>query len=253
MTRTPIPTISSLASDQERDLRSEFHELYRNSPIPPAEELATIGLFINRQTLSRILIMHEMYQQVLDVPGVILEFGTRWGQNMALFENFRGMYEPFNHTRKIVGFDTFEGFPSVDPQDGSADIVGEGQLGVTDEYEEYLDRVLAYHEAESPISHLKKHEVIKGDVTETVPEWLDAHPETVIALAYCDLDLYEPTRACLEAIRPRLTKGSVVGFDELNHPEFPGETAAVMEVFGLENIRLRRSRLSTFPSYMVLE
>jgi hypothetical protein len=37
------------------------------------------------------------------------------------------------------------------------------------------------------------------------------------ALAYFDLDLYEPTRAVLEQIRPYLTKGSIVAFDEFAH------------------------------------
>ena len=53
---------------------------------------------------------HELYQKILNVHGVVIEFGTRWGQNLALFESFRGMYEPYNHFRKIIGFDTFEGF-----------------------------------------------------------------------------------------------------------------------------------------------
>lgn len=34
-----------------------------------------------------------------------MEFGVRWGQNLALFESFRGIYEPYNYNRKIVGFD----------------------------------------------------------------------------------------------------------------------------------------------------
>ena len=40
----------------------------------------------------------------------ILEFGTRFGHNLVVFENLRAIYEPFNKTREIVGFDTFEGY-----------------------------------------------------------------------------------------------------------------------------------------------
>jgi hypothetical protein len=245
--------VSSFASSEELDFRARFYELYRCSPIPANEQLDNLGLFINRQSLSRILFMHELYRQVLEVPGIMMEFGTRWGQNMALFESFRGMYEPYNYPRKVVGFDTFEGFPAVDVRDGSASVVAEGSLSVTPGYEDYLSAVLAYHERESPLAHILKYEIIKGDVTVTVPEWLDAHPETVIALAYFDLDLYEPTRDCLLAIKPRLTRGSVICFDELNHPEFPGETTAVTEVLGLHRVALRRSQLGTFPSYLVVE
>jgi len=244
---------SSFSSTDELDGRASFVELFQRSPIPPEEQLGNLGLFIDRQTLSRLLFMHEVYRHILDVPGVVMEFGTRWGQNLALFESFRGIYEPFNYTRKLIGFDTFEGFPSIHARDGASDAVSEGGLSVTEGYVDYLAQVLDHHEQESPISHVAKYELVKGDVTATVPDYFAAHPETIVALAYFDLDLYEPTRDCLEAIRPRLVKGSVIGFDELGHPDYPGETAALAEVLGLDRYRLVRTPLVPFPSYLVVE
>ena len=88
---------------------------------------------------------------------------------------------------------------------------------------------------------------------ETVPAYLEENPETIIALAYFDFDLYEPTKVVLEAIKDRLVKGSIVGFDELNDHDAPGETRAVMEVLGLNNIRLERFRHASRTSYFVVE
>ena len=99
------------SSSQESISREEFLNLVKQCPIPENELLQNLGLFIKRQDLSRIIFMNEIYQKILNVHGVIIEFGTRWGQNLALFESFRGMYEPYNHLRTIIGFDTFEGFP----------------------------------------------------------------------------------------------------------------------------------------------
>ena len=48
--------------------------------------------------------MVEIYRKILDVHGVIMEFGVRWGRNLALFESLRGIHEPFNHNRKIVQY-----------------------------------------------------------------------------------------------------------------------------------------------------
>ena len=73
---------------------------------------------------------------------------------MALFQNFRAMYEPFNYNRKIIGFDTFSGFPEMDQKDQSNLSVGD--YSVPENYELYLDQVLNYHESESPIPHKKK-------------------------------------------------------------------------------------------------
>lgn len=241
------------SSEQEHSYRNKFLELFKDCPIPDNELLLNLGLFMNRQTLSRMLFMHELYQNIINVHGNIVEFGTRWGTNLALFESFRGMYEPYNYTRKIVGFDTFEGFSGIDGKDGNSNIVSLESYSVTEKYEEYLGKVLDYHEQESPLSHIKKYELIKGDASVEVEKYLYDNPETIIALAYFDFDLYQPTKKCLEAIKNHVTKGTVIGFDELNYHEFPGETLALKEVFGLDKYKLRRSPLNPTPSYIVLE
>jgi hypothetical protein len=241
------------SSTQEHENRLEFYDLYKQSPIVPDEELDNLGLFLNRKHLSRIIFMHEMYQRILNVNGVVMEFGVRWGQNLALFENFRGIYEPYNHTRKIIGFDTFSGFPSVDQKDGKSENAEIGSYSVTEGYENYLEKILEYHEKESPISHLKKYDIVKGDASVTLENYLNKHPETIIALAYFDFDIYEPTKKCLDLIKGRVCKGSVIGFDELNFAEFPGETIAFNEVLGIKNYKIIRSPITPLPSYIIVE
>jgi hypothetical protein len=103
------------------------------------------------------------YQKVLDVNGAVMDFGIRWGQNLALLESFRGIYEPYNYRRKIIGFDTFEGVPSVHEKDGESNIASVGSYSVTKDYENYLEAVLQCHEMESPISPYKEFELVKGD------------------------------------------------------------------------------------------
>ncbi len=251
--QNPMTDIRTLggSTTTETDTRAAFMHAFRNSPIPESELVFNLGLYANRILLSRIALMQNLYQMIVPVHGVIMEFGVRWGQNLALFSNFRGMYEPFNYNRKIIGFDTFEGFPSVDTKDGSH--VARGDYAVSKDYESHLHNILAYHESESPIAHKRKFELVKGDATRTIGEYLTRQPETVIALAYFDFDIYQPTKDCLEAILPRLTKGSVLVFDELNCPEFPGETLAVMETIGLRKFALRRDPQNPLVSWMVID
>lgn len=241
------------SSPNEKSLREKFFKLFRDCPIPNNELLSNLGLFIKRQDLTRILFMNELYNKIINVHGIVVEFGVRWGGNLALFESFRGMYEPFNHNRKIVGFDTFEGFPSVHEKDGKSEIVTVNAYSTTKGYEDYLKQVLDYHEQESPISNIEKYQLIKGDATIEIGKFLKDNPETIIALAYFDLDIYEPTKICLETIKGHLTKGSIVGFDELNLHDFPGETLALKEVFGLDRYRIIRSPYSSVQSYIVIE
>ncbi|MBU0580679.1 MAG: crotonobetainyl-CoA--carnitine CoA-transferase [Candidatus Margulisbacteria bacterium] len=245
--------IKSNSSKEEIDLRKKFFENFKNCPIPQNELLQNLGLFINRQSLARILFFHDLYKKIININGAIMEFGVRWGQTLALFESFRGIYEPHNYSRKIIGFDTFAGFPSTNTKDGNSDIAQKGAYSVTKDYEQYLEKILYYHEQESPLSHIKKFELIKGDASCTIEKYLKDHPETIIALAFFDFDLYEPTKKCLEAIKGHLTKGSIIGFDQLNWPAFPGETLAFKEVFGLNNYKIMRSPHNPSPSYIVFE
>ncbi len=243
--------VLSNAKAEEIEIRENFVHKLKATPIPDTEILQNLGVYLTRQNLSRLLFMNEIYQKIVPVHGVVMEFGVRWGQNMSLFSNLRGIYEPYNYNRKIIGFDTFEGFPSVDAKDG--DSVKVNDYAVTENYLEYLCGVLDYHEKESPISHLKKHELVVGDASKKIVQYLDENPHTIIALAYFDFDIYEPTKNCLLAIKDRLTKGSIIVFDELNYSKFPGETIALMETYGLGRYAIQRSTLNPLISYIVID
>lgn len=234
-------------------MREQFLDLFRECPIPGNELLSNLGLFLKRQDLSKMLFLNDLYKKIIDVHGVVIEFGVRWGNNLALFESFRGIYEPYNHNRKIIGFDTFAGFPSVHEKDGTADIVSVGAYGVTEGYDAYLEKILGYHEQESPIPHIKKYRLVKGDATVEVEKYFTEHPETIVAFAYFDFDLYEPTKKCLEVIKEHVTKGTIIAFDQLNDHGFPGETLALKEVFGLDRYKISKSPYCSVQSYIVME
>ena len=124
-------------------------------------------------------------------------------------------------------------------------------LSVPDDWDRKLDQILRFHNDNSPISHKKKYELVKGDATITISEYLSNNPQTIIALAYFDFDIYEPTKICLKKILPHLSKGSVVVFDQLNCHEFPGETIALKETLGLDSIALKRDPNNSLISYFV--
>ena len=245
--------IRTYDSAEEKLLRGQLVDHFRKCPIPDGQLLSNLGLFLNSKNLSRILFMDHLYRQIIDVQGIIIEFGTRWGQNLALFASLRGIYEPFNRHRKIVGFDTFTGFPGISKKDGKSGMIRKGALAVTENYVDYLTKVMDLQEKDNPLSHIRKFDLRVGDAVVEIDDYLKEYPETLVALAFFDFDLYEPTKKCLEAIQSRLVKGSILAFDELSDHDSPGETIALKEVFGLNNIRLRRYRYASRVSYFVLE
>jgi hypothetical protein len=252
MAREGYTNVVRGSADEVR-AREAILELFRESPIPDDEILVNLGAYLRSPVVAKILYLNELYQLIESLPGIIAEFGVWWGANLALFESLRSVHEPYNWTRKVVGFDTFEGYPSAGAKDGTSPYASVGGYTVSEDYEDHLERLLNAHEADNAMAHVKKHELVKGDVLTTLDVYLESNPQTVVALAYFDLALYEPTRKCLETIRPYLVRGSVLAMDELNSPDFPGETIALREVLGLDRYRIAHSRFLPDRSYVVIE
>jgi len=241
------------SSPKENEIREQMLENLLKTPIPRDQILENLALFLNTKNLSRLLFINDMYKKILEVQGVIIEFGIRWGPTLSLLSALRGLYEPYNIQRKIIGFDTFEGFIKVTSEDGNHEMMTQKNLSVTDDYQAHLENILSLQEQDNPVSHIKKFELRKGNAPEELKKYLLEHPETVISMVIMDMDLYAPTKECLKIIKPYLVKGSLMIFDEVNCETSPGETVALRETLGLNNIRLKRPRYATRVSYCVLQ
>ena len=246
----PLQRFSS--SDRQQP-RKKLMALFEASPLPKDHLMVNLGLYQRSSVVAKFLYLNELYQHIIDIPGVIMEFGVWWGQTLVQFQNLRAVYEPYNRTRKVIGFDTFEGYSSPVGQDANSSLVQSGQYAVSADYVNYLTELMRYHDDENGIDESTKFELVKGDATRTTQKYLKDHPETIIALAYLDMQLYEPTRECLDAILPHMVKGSVIAMDELNCADFPGETIAFKENVGLRRFPVRRSRFLPDRTYFVVE
>jgi hypothetical protein len=234
---------------QGQELEQELATNLRNCVIPDDELLKNLGLFLTPGALGRIMFIQFLYEKILNRQGVIAEFGCRYGQNLNLFMALRGIHEPYNRLRKIIGFDTFTGFVETDAKDNDNK---KGDYAVPQSYEEFLSTTLTRMEQFSPLAHLKKFEVVKGDASITVPYYIESNPHTLFSLCYFDLDVYSPTKDVIRAIKPRLGRGTVLAFDELNDEDMPGETLAFLEEFDMSTISISRYGPSARTSYVVL-
>lgn len=237
------------ASNPELEARKAILSLLKDSPIPDKELAINLGLFIDPILMSRLLFLNFIYQKIIPVQGIIMDLGTRWGQNAVVFETLRSIYEPYNYQRKVVAFDTFEGFVGATDKDGKMSVVN-GHYSTPENYQATLESLLTAHEQLHPVSHIKKFEIVAGDVSNTVPAYIDSNKETIISLAFFDLDLYKPTFDTINNIKDRLTIGSVLVFDELNHDSAPGETLAVVDALGLRNVAVQRFPYCSKVSYI---
>jgi hypothetical protein len=236
----------------EQATRKRLANLFATRPIPDEDILDHLEVFMRPQRIAEIFALRELYMQILDVHGIVVEFGVRWGRHLSVFNALRTCYEPTNFYRKIVGFDTFTGFLEPAPEDRQSDRVFEGSMSVTTGYEEYLAEILSLHEAETPMSHIQRFELCKGNAPTELAKYLERNPETIVALAYFDMDLHDPTKECIELLRPHMPAGSVLAFDELMHPDFPGEAVALKSTVDITQHRIQRLPWSPYPAFVVL-
>jgi hypothetical protein len=223
------------------------------SRIPAVQRLANFPAFVRRQDISRFLTKHELFKLSLGANGSIVECGVFAGGGLMSWYHFSSIHEPYNHTRKIVGFDTFTGFPQPDAKDqqGSSQHLQSGAFRINDSVELELRQLAAIHDRNRPIGHVAKIDLVAGDATQTIPQYVGANEHLLISLLYLDFDLYAPTKAALVHLYPRVVSGGIVAFDELNCPEFPGETSALIETVGLDGIELRRFPTDPYISYFL--
>ena len=199
-------------------------------------------VFLRRQTLSRVLYLASLYDMVLEVPGYILEFGCRWGPSLSVFSGLRGIYEPYNYTRGIYGFDTFEGFQGVTEHD--SDEAEDGGLSSDPNHVSTLNEILRLLALDSPLPDLHETSAVKGDVRETLPAWLEENPHAMLAMVIFDMDIYLPTKEALDLVMPRLMRNSLLVFDEFSTKSFPGETLALLEKVAPGEVNFQRSPLA---------
>ena len=178
----------SQASVLQHEARNKILDIFTQNYIPDDDKIVNLGLFIRSSLLAKIITLQEIYKRIQEIPGVLMEFGSWYGQNLILLENLRAIYEPFNKERKIVGFDTYEGYKGFSKIDKESEVFSENSYTLKEDYKEVLSSLLHYHTQSNILGHIDNpHELIKGSVVETVPQYFMNHPETIVAFGYFDM------------------------------------------------------------------
>ena len=193
--------------------------------------------------ISKILSHYEIYKMIKEVPGEIVECGVFKGASLLRFAMFREIFgNPFS--KKIIGFDTFGKFPETNFQDDKKarnkfiDSAGEDSIS-----KDQLFQILNQ-------KNLNRHlNLIEGDITKTVPHYIETNPELKISLLNLDTDIYEPAVSILENLYPRITRGGILMLDD--YGTHPGETQAVDEYFENKNVEIKKFPFAMTPCYIV--
>jgi hypothetical protein len=242
-----------MGTDKELEYRVELSKYFQESVGNDITKLQNFAKYVPRQVLARFLSKYELFKRIVNVQGSIIEGGVLRGGGLMSWAQLSAILEPVNHQRKIIGFDTFAGFTDLSEEDkkGVSEFSKKGGLAV-DSFAD-LKACIELYDMNRFIGHIEKVRLIKGDVKTTIPAYLEDNPHTVVSLLYLDFDVFEPTKVAIENFLPRMPKGAVLAFDELNIDSWPGEVMAVMNTIGINNLRIRRFRSDSVISYAVIE
>tara|TARA_B100000287_G_scaffold366915_1_gene362394 strand:+ start:461 stop:1129 length:669 start_codon:yes stop_codon:yes gene_type:complete len=189
---------------------------------------------------------YEFFKRTWELPGTIIECGLFKGISFIRFAMFRKMFGN-NFSKKMIGFDVFGEFPKSDFEGDQV----------------YIDRFLNEVGSKNSISieELNKIlddkgvnenlELIKGDICETIPKFIEREPSLKISLLHLDPDIYEPSVTTLEYLWPRLVKGGILILDD--YGKFTGETTAADDYFKDKDVEIKKFPFCQYPSYIIKE
>jgi hypothetical protein len=244
--------MKSFKTEVEREVGKSLENIFVNCSDSIEAKLENFPKYVRRQHLKRFLAMYELFKLIVPVKGSIVECGVFRGFSLMSWAKLSSILEPENLTRRIYGFDSFNGFPSVSSSDRTGSGIAEVGDFQTSSYDELLE-LLRVYDQDRFLGHIPKVQLIRGDASKTIPEFVQQNRHLLVSMLFIDLDLYEPTKAALEHILPRMPKGSILAFDELDNPIWPGETEALLETMQLNRLRIQRFDWDPYIGFAVLE
>ncbi len=231
---------------QDQEIIQRLETLIEASGRPFREVAEAFPAYIRRYNLTRFLAYYELFRMIKDTPGYIVECGIYRGFSLFSLGKFLEIFSMGDKSRKVIGFDNFQGFTEIQSEDGPAlefaskDVGGWSAGGFREEFFELLD--IFHQDAFAPWA--KRIWIVEGNVEETIPKYVAENPGLRISLLHLDIDLYQPTSVALEHFYDLVVPGGVVVLDEYALIAWPGESKALEDFFAKRNQKM--PKLNTF-------
>ncbi len=206
--------------------------------------------FLTRIQTTAMLSRIKLFELIREMPGSIVECGVYRGNSLMLLQQLSLTLEPYAINRTIYGFDTFEGFRSIDSTNDPKDITEEM---FSDTNFDLLRQIIELQDIVRPVNRIPKTHLVKGDIAQTVPEFVRKNPGLCISLLILDTDLYDSTKVALMNFLPHMHKGAIVLLDEVCYSKFIGETIALKEVCDLRKVKLKKFPFDSTCGYFEVE
>lgn len=238
------------------EICDDIEKLIKQGNSSEREIVEDFPIYLRRVNMAKFITHVDLFQKIVDIPGHIVECGVFKGVSFMTFVKLADILFPGDTLKKVIGFDTFSGFPSLAEEDGKADEKRDKVVGGWNAAPHYetLKKSIAISQKDSFIPRFQRAELVQGDVCETIPKYVKENPGLRISFLHLDMDLYEPTLTALKYLYPLVVTGGIVLFDEYAYRDFPGETKAVDEYFNGNPPKMKKYPFTSTPGgYFIKE
>ncbi len=199
----------------------------------------------DKKRILKLLDHYEVYNKILNIKGDVIECGVFKGASLIRFLTFRDLIEK-KDKRKIIGFDAFGKFPRPknDNKNKKTDSI------FAKEHDEKIGLGISLNLLKKYLKKkkLSNYELIKGNVIQTLPNYLKKNKKLKISLLHLDLDIYEPTKFVLEILYEKISKNGIILFDDYSH--IKGATLAVDEFLKKKKLKIQRVSKNGRPFFI---
>jgi len=236
---------SEFGFSRDEDVNERRANYFRSGAGENIDKIRSLMRFMGRQDVAKFCVYHNIFNMTSNVTGSIVECGVYQGNSLMTWANLSAALEPYNYNCKIIGLDTFSGYPNISEQDiTNAKSSEQKKIGgwYSNSFED-LNESISIFDLDRPLNQIPKVELVKGDITETAPQYIEKNPHLLVRVLSITTNIYEPIKSSIKAFLPRMPKGSVLIIDSLNSNLYPGASLALIEELDLAHLKFET------PSY----
>lgn len=198
---------------------------------------------------TKMLARYELFKLIADKPGDIVEGGVLKGAGLLYWAKLIEIFNPQSR-RKVVGFDTFEGYPEDGAKGHDRQTAKDFKQVQIQDKEDVAMETIKDVAKQQGLAH--RIELVKGNADKSIAQYVKENPGFRVALMNLDFVLYEPTVAALQNLYPILVQGGVVALDEYAIAN-AGESDAVDEFLSGKFVKLQAFPWAKSPTAYFLK
>lgn len=205
---------------------------------------------LNIGNIGNAIYWWKFFEAAALVEGDIVECGIGRGRSLIIISSInRFLSKEEGGQRRILAYDSFDGFPEPSTQDQSLrnPKKGDWSYSPSGKYKytlEFITEVLSEAGIEADTNELSLYQ---GFFSESLPH----HPDRPIAILHIDGDLYQSYKDTLENLYSKVSTGGIIVFDDFQseysgYERWPGSRIAVKEFLGERFFELKLSDRGTY-------